>query len=339
MGETLADNFDDVQQILKPTAHLPPPIEPPNFSMADDYGDIEELFEPIIKKNRARPDFKTPKNSRYDVYNPLNRRPKKDHKIRIQAGNSAHQEYLRKHWKDITKDLFGRKIEKQMEPIVNGATIQKAIPIEQTDEYKEMKRKGEELMQEWRKRRSKQLTREERLRMSEEVLNFPPIDIIGKPRKLKQYADIESENFKRVSIKPFQKEYYEKLMGQAMAKQMGQDIRDFNRKTVQGKIEDWKREWILDSNMFSNYCGLGGNGPVRHEMDAICNTHDENYEIIRERGRNPYIEYNWADAIMLDQIKRLPNKPRRLEELLVQWGGTNFIDFKQLFLDFRQRIR
>lgn len=57
---------------------------------------------------------------------------------------------------------------------------------------------------------------------------------------------------------------------------------------------------------FSNYCGPGGYGNYfRSRLDEICRRHDRNYGTIMSTGRNPYLHYNWADAIMQRELAEI----------------------------------
>lgn len=62
------------------------------------------------------------------------------------------------------------------------------------------------------------------------------------------------------------------------------------------------------ANLFTNYCGLGGKGPVINEIDALCKEHDEHYTELIGKGKNPYTSHNEADEIFINKIKCLLKK-------------------------------
>lgn len=78
--------------------------------------------------------------------------------------------------------------------------------------------------------------------------------------------------------------------------------------------------------LFSNYCGLGGQGTPLHRVDAICKKHDENYGLIMKAGENPYFTYNWADKVMLEDINAI--SPKTLQEAVAYAGAKTFLSAK-----------
>ena len=59
------------------------------------------------------------------------------------------------------------------------------------------------------------------------------------------------------------------------------------------------------AGLLSNYCGLGGSGPVQHKIDALCKKHDEMYDDMLKEGRNPYLHFNEADQWMVDELGKI----------------------------------
>lgn len=57
--------------------------------------------------------------------------------------------------------------------------------------------------------------------------------------------------------------------------------------------------------IFTNYCGLGGEGPLKNKVDALCKEHDNLYSKLLSQGRNPYTAFNEADQGFLDQLNKL----------------------------------
>lgn len=80
--------------------------------------------------------------------------------------------------------------------------------------------------------------------------------------------------------------------------------------------------------LFSEYCGLGqSSGPAQHAVDAACKEHDEAYEEILKRNKNPYFHFNQADE---DFIKRVEaTVPESQRERLVQWAALKLFKFKK----------
>lgn len=57
----------------------------------------------------------------------------------------------------------------------------------------------------------------------------------------------------------------------------------------------------------TNFCGLQGRMdlPVLNALDYYCRQHDRAYEKLKQKNINPYIYYNIADEIFLQQIERI----------------------------------
>lgn len=81
-------------------------------------------------------------------------------------------------------------------------------------------------------------------------------------------------------------------------------------------------------HFLSNYCGLGGSGPVQHALDVLCKKHDEEYQDMIESGRNPYIRYNNADRRFLNALKRI--KPGGVREMILHKASYAFFRLKGL---------
>lgn len=79
--------------------------------------------------------------------------------------------------------------------------------------------------------------------------------------------------------------------------------------------------------ILSNYCGLGGFGTPRHKVDQLCKEHDEAYEKYIKKGINPYLSYNLADEVFMEQLKKIV--PATIEERLVKLGAQGFVNMKK----------
>lgn len=79
--------------------------------------------------------------------------------------------------------------------------------------------------------------------------------------------------------------------------------------------------------IFSNYCGLGGSGPIQHALDAICNEHDDDYDRIRRMGQDPYWSWNWADQKMMKAWKKVD--PKSYKQVLLKTGANTFFGVKK----------
>lgn len=77
---------------------------------------------------------------------------------------------------------------------------------------------------------------------------------------------------------------------------------------------------------FSNYCGLGGSGPVLHKTDAICKQHDECYSEL-SKSDNPYLYYNDCDEEMMRALKR--HKPETIQESVPHGVALDYFHTKK----------
>lgn len=78
--------------------------------------------------------------------------------------------------------------------------------------------------------------------------------------------------------------------------------------------------------MFSNYCGFGGSGRIRHKTDELCSKHDAMYAYYSKQGRNPYFHYNKADKWFLGELAEL--EPAHMGENLTNWFAQRLFEFK-----------
>jgi hypothetical protein len=62
----------------------------------------------------------------------------------------------------------------------------------------------------------------------------------------------------------------------------------------------YRKEWY--QHIFSNYCGLGGDGPTEHAVDRACKKHDEGYQALTDQGINPYWQWNQYDLEFMNDI-------------------------------------
>lgn len=85
--------------------------------------------------------------------------------------------------------------------------------------------------------------------------------------------------------------------------------------------------------MFSNYCGFGGSGKIKHKVDAICKQHDDDYKQIQsEHGYiTPYVKFNWADKKMLDALARVNPGDLEWKQRVLKSMAENLWNFKSKF--------
>jgi hypothetical protein len=83
----------------------------------------------------------------------------------------------------------------------------------------------------------------------------------------------------------------------------------------------------INFHIISSYCGLGGSGTVQHHVDWLCKVHDAKYQEIISRGKNPYLNYNYADADFLDALKR--NKAQGVREWAAKVGAITYFEGKK----------
>lgn len=87
---------------------------------------------------------------------------------------------------------------------------------------------------------------------------------------------------------------------------------------------------VFGYNVFSNYCGLGGEGLPRHKVDELCKKHDEAYgRMIQEDHQNPYFNFNQADADFLRDLYAL-GKSEGLSESVVRGAAVGFFEAKRI---------
>lgn len=80
--------------------------------------------------------------------------------------------------------------------------------------------------------------------------------------------------------------------------------------------------------LFSEYCGLGkSSGPAEHAVDAACKEHDEAYEEIIKKNKNPYFHFNQADEDFIRRVDATVPEGRR--EALVKWAALAVFKFKK----------
>ena len=90
--------------------------------------------------------------------------------------------------------------------------------------------------------------------------------------------------------------------------------------------------------IFSNYCGLGGSGPVQHAVDALCRTHDRRYGQLEKKGINPYWTWNEADEEFLEGLRHIEDKS--VKEFVTRIGSMTYAHAKRtLNLEFGGRHR
>ena len=84
------------------------------------------------------------------------------------------------------------------------------------------------------------------------------------------------------------------------------------------------REGIL-----SNYCGFGGQGVPQHQVDRLCEQHDNDYDIIIKSGKDPYTNYNWADEKFLKGIYEITPESKR--EYVLKMASNAVFRAKRVF--------
>ena len=77
----------------------------------------------------------------------------------------------------------------------------------------------------------------------------------------------------------------------------------------------------------SNYCGLGGEGDVKHKVDWICKMHDQDYQAMTDAGENPYWTYNKADKKMMKRLSKI--KDPTLQEKVIKMTAQGVWKLKQ----------
>lgn len=90
---------------------------------------------------------------------------------------------------------------------------------------------------------------------------------------------------------------------------------------------------MTNKGIFSNYCGLGGEGPVRHEVDKLCKIHDEAYGEMQKKGINPYLKWNDADSDFLAGLKKLGPYRNDVKEFVTWVGSIGYAEAKYLLLN------
>lgn len=80
--------------------------------------------------------------------------------------------------------------------------------------------------------------------------------------------------------------------------------------------------------IFSNYCGPGGAGIPRHEVDRLCKEHDQDYDTIVQNGDNPYKSKNWADRKFERAVESLATKSIR--ESAIKLASKVYFTYKKV---------
>lgn len=79
--------------------------------------------------------------------------------------------------------------------------------------------------------------------------------------------------------------------------------------------------------ILSNYCGLGGEGVARHDVDQLCEIHDRKYQRLIDEGEDPYWRFNDADQEFLDGLERVI--PKGIGETILQKAAQWFFVAKK----------
>lgn len=81
--------------------------------------------------------------------------------------------------------------------------------------------------------------------------------------------------------------------------------------------------------LFSNYCGLGGTGPVSSATDLGCKIHDEAYSKYMAEGLGPYLSYVKADEELYQYLRTVESKS--VKEEIARIGTMAYAKAKSIF--------
>lgn len=82
--------------------------------------------------------------------------------------------------------------------------------------------------------------------------------------------------------------------------------------------------------VFSNYCGLGGDGRTQHLVDEACKKHDAAYGILIAQGIDPYFKWNDADSEFVADLQKI--HPGSIQELITWLGAMGYARAKEALL-------
>ena len=85
--------------------------------------------------------------------------------------------------------------------------------------------------------------------------------------------------------------------------------------------------------LFSEYCGVDlpfdpARGPPQHAVDQACKTHDERYQKMLDSGTNPYLNFNEADRLFLEELSGIV--PQSHREAIVKEAAEGVFLLKKI---------
>lgn len=100
-----------------------------------------------------------------------------------------------------------------------------------------------------------------------------------------------------------------------------------------------RKDLLKQGRLFSNYCGLGGDGPISSEFDYICSIHDRLYgDILKhDSAINTYVYLNNADRYMYEMLQHV-SEPTILSERAFFHALKKYINLKQMIGDRTDEI-